>query len=246
MIISFLSPAWWGVMLLGVIAIILNYEFTKHKTREQKLNFLFWLSIASIVFLTVYKIWLFIDKGYDAEFFNELPINLCNLSLFFSCYAAKKDSKKAQAFMFYCCTLGAIMALCMPCDGFYDVPVYLLRCIGYWGFHILVLIICISYVAIGVYRPKIRDILPSCIILLIVVAFAHGCNVLLRSTVYSEANYCFTYGIEGNFLTETMMKIIPYPFIYEFAFIIPVVVVNIIMCWIANLPSKLRKKSETV
>ena len=243
LLISVFSPIWFLEMLLIPLALWLLTRSLRRKSREEKLRALWLFSIYAIVYLVVYKTILFLDSGYDAQFFNELPINLCNLSLFFALIAARKDCRFLQAFLFYICPLGALMALLMPCDGFYDVPFWLPRCIGYWGFHLAVPVLSLAFTTSGLYRPRYRDIPAALGVLLGIALFDHGVNVLLRPSLCPEANYCFTFGIEGNPLTEFLMRLIPVPALYLLPLMIPAALVLCAMCWLANLPYRKNAKA---
>lgn len=234
MIISVFSPTWFFAVALGLAVLILLSLLMQKKPREQKLHFMKVLSGAGLVFLLAYKVWIFFDPGYDAVFFDELPLNLCNIALVISYFAAKKDQRLLQAFLFYVSTLGAAMALLTPSEGFYDVPLYLARCIGYWGFHLLVLVISIGYVTLGIYQPRLRDIPYACLMLATLGALAHGCNTLLRATVSPTANYFFTYGINGNFITDALLRLIPRPFIFMLPLLLPLALVDCLMCLLAK------------
>lgn len=235
MIISVFSPAWFFTIVSGVAVLALLSLLMRNKSREQKLHFMEVLSGLGLIFLLAYKIWIFFDPGYDAIFFDELPLNLCNISLIISYFAAKKDQRQLQAFLFFISTLGAAMALLMPSEGFYDVPIYLARCIGYWGFHLLVLVISIGYASLGIYQPHLRDIPYACLILAALGALAHGCNALLRATVSPTANYFFTYGIEGNFITDALLRLIPCPFIFMLPLLPLLALVDCLMCLLAKI-----------
>ena len=235
MIISVFSPVWFFTIVLGVAVLVLLSLLMRNNSREQKLHFMKVLSGAGIVFLLAYKVWIFFDPGYDAIFFDELPLNLCNIALVISYFAAKKDQRQLQAFLFFISTWGATMALLMPSDGFYDVPIYLARCIGYWGFHLLVLVISIGYVSLGIYQPRLRDIPYACLMLAGIGALAHGCNTLLRATVSPTANYFFTYGIEGNFITDGLLRLIPCPFIFMLPLLLLLALVDCLVCLLVKI-----------
>ena len=236
--ITVFGPVWIAMLVIFEAAVVVFCTRSKDKSREWKLTFMRRLSLFAVVFLLAYKTWLLFDPGYETNFLREIPLNLCNLSLPISYFAAKKEKKALMAFLYYCCTLGAILALVMPEVGFYDVPIYLPRCIGYWGFHMIALNLGILYVALGLYQPKIRDIPAAMLVLVCVGLFCHLCNYLLRTYLNSNANYCYTYGLEGNPLTELLMKYIPIPFVYLLPMTVPLAAVDCGLCALANIGGK--------
>lgn len=214
MILSVFSPSWFIIMALCAGFCVGIPLFFRGKTQEERENFLYKLSLFTIGFFILYKIWLFCDPTYDTSIWEELPTNLCNVGTLLMPLAIKKDVRWLRGLIFFDCPLGGLMALLMPSEGFYDVPVYLLRNIGYWGTHSLILILSLSLVTLGIYRPRFSDI-PKSIAALFTLAFLnHILNTVLRATVCAESNFCFTYGIEGNPVTEWMMKLIPVPFLF--------------------------------
>lgn len=227
MILSVFS-FWWFVIIAFCVGLCVGIPlFFRSRPPKEKQDFLFKLSLFTIVFFTLYKIWLFLDPTYETSIWEELPTNLCNVAVLCMPLAVKKDWTWLRALLFFECPLGGVMALLMPSEGFYDVPVYLLRNIGYWGTHILVVVLCVSLVTLGIYRPKFKDI-PLAIGALFTLAFLnHILNTILRATVCAESNFCFTYGIEGNPVTELMMKLIPVPFLFLLPAAIPLFFVNL-------------------
>ena len=240
MIISVFSPLWFALLgaciaVLAVVSLIM-----RGKSREKRLRFIKRFSVGLMIWFVIYKAWIILapGPGFETTFFEELPLALCNLAMFFAYFGAKKDIRPLQALLYFCCTLGALMALLMPSENFYDVSVLMPRCIGYWGFHYGVLFLCLSFVTMGVYRPRMKDVPVALLLLLLTITFCHGCNLLLRGTVCPEANYGYTFGIEGNPIMEFLLKLIPYPLLFEFPLLIPVAPVCCLMCKLANLGKK--------
>lgn len=236
--LSVFNPVWLAVIALAPVVIILITLCLKKKSAVQKQQFLEKLILGTLVFFVLYKIWLFLDDGYDTHFFEELPINLCNLGLLTAYPAIRKNIRPLKAFLYFCCTLGAVMALLMPSEGFYDAPIWYLRMIGYWGTHLLVLIIPILMVTLGLYRPRLKDIPAALLLLLCVALIGHLANFLLRPSICPDTNYCFTYGIEGNPVTELLMRYIPIPFVYLLPMLIPLYLVDCGLCALAALSRK--------
>ena len=234
MIISVFNPVWCCVIALAPIFILAVTFAGRQKTDAQKQRFLVRLSLVTLLLLVVYKIWLLIDPTYETSIWEELPLNLCNLATLLMVPAVRRNSRLLKAFLYYCAPLGAIMALVMPSEGFYDVPVYLLRCIGYWISHLLVLIVPILLVTLGSYRPRFRDIPAALLLLLGLALVAHGANCIIRPSICPETNFFFTFGIDGNPVTGLLMQLIPIPFVYLLPMLLPLAAVDCGLCALAG------------
>lgn len=207
--------AWWFVFLaLTVGGLILSRLLLGKKSRKTQLRFLLFTGIAVFVYLAVYKVCLSLDTTYDFSWWNELPLNLCNLAPIFLILAAAFDKKPLFSYLYFNCTLGALVALAAAEVEFIDVKLLSARGLGYWGFHFLVLFLALAPIVIGTYRPRYRDILPSAGLIFLSAAIAHVINVLMRATVYEKANFFFTFGLEGNPIAEPLYNLLPVPLLW--------------------------------
>lgn len=222
MIISVFSPLWFCVIAVGVLLAVFLRQLLLKKDRKVRLNVLEKLSLVTAAFWILYKTSLSLDPTYDFKFFNELPLHLCNICTVFCLVAARKDNKTLQAFVYYISALGALLACLTPDSSFVGISVLQPRAIGYWLYHILMMVIPISFVTLNIYRPVLKDILRSFAILLGIALVTFLINLLLRATVYPEANYCYSFGMEGNLITDTLQKFIPIPVLYLVPMLIPV------------------------
>lgn len=213
MIASF--SVWWFVLLAMTVAgLILARTVLKNKPRERQLRFLLITGIAVFAYLLVYKICLSLDTTYDFSWWNELPLNLCNLAPIFLIFAAAFDRKPLFSYLYFNCTLGALVALAAAEVEFIDVKLLSARGLGYWGFHFLVLFLALAPIVIGTFRPRYRDILPTAGMLFLSAAIVHVVNVLMRATVYEKANFFFTFGLEGNPIAEPLYGLLPVPLLW--------------------------------
>ena len=242
MLLTVFSFPWFCIAALCAAITAILPLLLRKKTRDEKRDFLYKLSMGTLAFFLLYKLWLFADPTYETTIFEELPANLCNIALILMPLAVKADSRELMGLLFFECPLGGLMALLTPSEGFYDVPVFLLRNVGYWGTHIMVIVLCLSLVTLGIYRPKLSDIPMSVLILFVLALFNHGFNTALRATVCADSNYFFTYGIEGNPVTELMMEWIPYPFLYLLPAAVPLGLVNLGFYGLAKLGQRKKEK----
>lgn len=171
----------------------------------------------------VYKYYLSIDPEYnlltaDREGFNwwnELPMHLCNINMTLIPIAVLRKSRPLMNFCFFIAPLGAMMALAMPTAGFSGYSLLLPRMLGFYGTHFMIVIEGLAIVTLGLYRPEYRD-LPATFLAAVVLTFIIFLfDTLLRFTgIYSRANYFYTYETEGNALLNLFHSWIPIPFLY--------------------------------
>lgn len=240
MIVSLFSLTWLISFALVTAFGVVSCIMLNRKDMAERRIFFERLSIAVAAFFIFYKAWIiWWDPGYTTNIWRELPFNLCNISILLFYPAVHFDLKHIRAFLFYCCTLGVVMALLMPSKGFYGYPIYTFRTFAYLYTHLFLLIMSNMLVALDLYRPSYSDIIPSVILITLYALFAHGLNALFRvSGLAPDVNYCFTYGIEGNPVTELMMKYIPYPYLFLVPFALPLGLFNCLMCFVCNLIKK--------
>ncbi len=183
------------------------------------------LYAVTLVLFFVYKIWLNFDREYDRileqagqvgfNFMDELPLNLCNINLILIIIGLEKRARPILGFTFFFGTLGALMALVMPCAGFDCYNLFLPRMLGYYVTHFVIALQMPLLAGLNLYRPKFRDILPAFGTLLLLTACMTGVNHLFRTNGISPtSNYFFSYDPNGNFILELFYSWLPYPGLY--------------------------------
>lgn len=206
------------ILILIVVSLIMRKRSEKAKRALIAVT-----AILTFIGFFVYKYYISIDKEYDAitqnmggfNWWGELPLHLCNINLILIPIAVITMKKPLLSFCFFVAPIGALMALLMPANGFSGYSILLPRMIGFYGIHFIIIILALSIVTFGLYRPKFRD-LPFTILTLLLVALAvFGINMILRATgLHPKANYFFSVETEGNFLLEIFHRWIPVPFLY--------------------------------
>ena len=222
MIISPFNPVFFGLLFLAIAGIVLVSLIFRNRSEKSKSIFLLTFCALNIVFFVFYKCFLSIDKEYliaenldKFNWFNELPLHLCNINMFLIPIGVLKKSKPLLGFSFYLAPLGAFMALIFPESTFCGYPLFMPRILGFYFTHIMIIMSGILIATLGFYRPKFKD-LPAITLTFILIAFgAHLINTLLRHTVCSYANYFFTYDTSGISLLNLFRKLINIPFLYE-------------------------------
>ncbi len=241
------APLWFVFLAVAVLLLPLSRYLLKDASKEKKSRVLLFLGIFVLLYLAVYKIALSRDTTYDFSWWNELPLNLCNLAPIFLIFASALDCKPLYAYLYLNCSLGAIVALVVPEAEFVGAPLLSARGLGYWGFHFLVMFLALVPIVLGVYRPKLRDVWVSGCLLFLSACVMHGVNALMRATVYEKANFFFTYGLEGNALADLLYGILPVNLLWLLLMTPVYAAVGCLMVLVVRLAGgkKEKKKKET-
>jgi len=224
MIIAPFNFTYCSVALFFVLfaaAFIMIFRNKPDKTRRYALAALY---TAALVIFFAYKISLAFDTEYHNlitggtfTFLNELPLNLCNIILVTMPIAVLTMSRPLLAFNFFCSFAGPIAALIMPGNGFEAYSILLPRMMGYYVTHYIAFMAGVLLAALGIYRPKIKDILPATLILIAISIVVFGINILMRNTGANPyANYFYTVDPEGNFILEFFHNLVPVPYVFAF------------------------------
>ena len=216
-------------MAMIVASIVGIWYFRNRLPTKENQKFLAKLAAFTVLYLAGYKTLLAFSPDFEFAFWNELPLQPCNVVAVLAIPAALSRGRIGRLLKEFCFYGGIVftpVALVMPVDGFSGVPLLSVNAIGFYGFHGLVLVLSVSFGTLKVYRPEWRDIPGVLLILLLLALPVHGVNMLLRATVYPEANYFYTYGLEGNSVLEGLKSWIPIPLVYE----LPLLLVMGILC----------------
>lgn len=244
MIISVFNWVWFALMGITALAIVGITRLYKDKTREQKLTFLKWFSVISFVLWILYKYGLYADPTFEFIFWKELPFQPCNTMMWLAIVAAFFDVTIIMDYGFYAGVASALLAILMPETGFYDIPFFSVRSLGFYGTHVLVIMMGVLYVSMGLTKVSYKNALRSIIFAVCMACVMHVMNTVIRLTVCSEASYYFTYGNEDNFILDTIKHVIPVNLIY----LIPVFALAyglfVLETLLFTLPSKLKGKGK--
>ena len=179
--------------------------------------------ILTLIGFFVYKYCLSIDADYDRiqsdmggfNWWGELPFHLCNVNMILIPIAVLTKKRPLLSFCFFVGPLGATLALVMPGNGFDGYSILLPRMIGYFGTHFMIVILALSIVTFGFYRPRFRDIPMTALTLAAVAFVAFLISLLFRVTgLNAFANYFYTMDPEGNPVLTIFQRLIPVPYLY--------------------------------
>ena len=197
------------ILLVIVVALIGNKLDIKDRN-----TLLLGYSIFLYITLRIYKFCLRYCEGFEYNYWNELVCYICSQS---SIMCLLGCIFKSQTIMAYCVTVGsvgALLALIMPEEYFENSKPFSLAAIGFFGWHSLLIVGCVSFFTLGLYTPELKDCLPATLWLLVLTMISHLTNIFLRKTkIFKEANYANTY-IPENVIFTKLYKKIPIPFVY--------------------------------
>ena len=233
---------WWFIFLFLVVGgLLLCRRLFRNRSRRAKCLFIAAVSLFTLVYWILYKVALSMDPEFEFIFWAELPLHLCNVCMILAAIAAWKDIRILQGVCYFGCSIGAVLAVLTPSEGFSPAVLLSAKGLGYWGFHFLVLFICLAFVVLEVYQPRWIDVPLSCAALYGITVPIFLINLLLRATVYPEANYFYTYGLPGNPISEMFYDLIPVPLLCGIPFILLFMAVDVLLI-LPTCPWKRQKK----
>ena len=223
MIMRPFTPLFFALTALFLALLIIASLLLRRKSERVKALILSCACGVTLLGFIAYKYFISIDRDYALitagmggfNWWGELPLQLCNINMLLIPLAVLKRWRPLLSFCFFVAPLGALMALIMPSNGFDGYSILLPRMIGYYFTHYMIFIEGLAIAALGLFRPRFRD-LPMTVLALLVIAFIiFGVNMLLRVTgLHPKANYFFSVETEGNPLLELFYRWIPVPFLY--------------------------------
>lgn len=237
LIIKPFNGVFWCLLALVAAAVLLIGRAGRGMTEWRRARLLIALCACNIVIFFVYKGFLSVDRefveisGIDRfNWFNELPLQLCNINMFLIPLGVLWKKRPVLGFSFFIAPLGALMALVFPEQPFCGYSLLTPRVLGFYLTHALLIVCGLSVLALGFYRPNPKDYPGIVSTFLILGLLAHGVNTLMRAAVCPHANYFFTYGADISIL-NILWRMIPVPFVYE----LPLVLVLIAYMALVNL-----------
>ncbi|MBP5303918.1 MAG: YwaF family protein [Clostridia bacterium] len=253
MIIKPFNACHLGLLAFVVVAIAVISLLLKNKSEKTKKIVLISLCAFNVIVFFVYKVALSLDQEFltakqiDAfNWFDELPLQLCNINMFLIPLGLLWKKRAILSFSFYLAPLGALMAMIFPEPMFQGYDFFVPRICGFYMTHAIIILCGILIATLGFYRPQFKDFPWIALTFILLALGALLFNFILRATgLCSFANYFFTCEDGGVSLLHLFWSWIPIPFIYELpALVILFVYVEIITCAF-KLFEKKEKKEES-
>ena len=178
------------------------------RSMDERYRLVLWLSIAKLIILRLYKFSLKNIRD-DYNYYNELPCYLCNQSTLLCILASVTRSIPVMAFCVSVGTLGAVLAYVMPDSYNRDQLVFSKQAYGFYGYHGLLIVTCLSFYTLRLYEPVLKDCLWAPVGTMILAGIGHMINTYLRKTgLNKKSNYVYTY-IPENKILQTMWNLFP-------------------------------------
>ena len=211
--IKVFGAGWWFYAVLTALGLFLLTFFGRKLPYEGRLRLILVLSIIELIILRIYKFSLkHIRSSYN--YFNELPCYLCNQSTLLCIIAAATGNRHIMAFCIIIGTLGAILAFVMPDSYNKDQLFYSAQAVGFYGYHGLLIMTCLSFYTLKVYEPDLKDALWNMLMIFVLASIAHLVNYIFRKTgLNPESNYVFTYHPD-NIILEKLYGLFPVKLLY--------------------------------
>lgn len=218
------NPLFFAAFGAFILLLVIASLILKNRSEKTKKIVLITACILTFIGFFVYKYYLSLDAEYDAilkargdrfTWWNELPLQLCNINMMLIPIAVATKSRGLMSFGFFMAPLGALMALLSPVVGFNGYLIFLPRMLGFYGTHFMIIIEGLALATLGFYRPKFRDFPKTILTVVILLLVISGFNMLLRvAGLYDHANYFFSIEPEGVSILELFWSWIPVPVLY--------------------------------
>ena len=237
--------------LCAIITIVISLIFSKKDEKVRKITILSCCAFNFLLFI-VYKIVLatepatLVSHGYQFIIWEELPLHLCNISLFLVPIGILINNKKLLAYGFYIAPLGAFMAVCSPSPEFIGESIFEFYNIGFYFTHLNIIIVGVLLVTLGFFKPSFKELLFLNIYAICIACGIFILNLCLRGLTGADVNYFYTVHDGGVSLLKVFWSIIPVPLLY-LIFAIPILNVY---CLLVTLPFHLydrhKRKKELI
>lgn len=224
MTIKAFNETYFLVLFIGLIIIVLFTVFLKKKSYETKRKVLLGYCLFNIILYFIYKGALMMPRaeyskyGYEFNIWLELPLQLCNISMFLVPIGILLNKGKISQFLkgygFFVAPLGAFMAITSPEPLFNGTSLLEFYNIGFYFTHLNILCYGILLVTLGFYRPsyKAMPLMVGFIFILSIVIY--GADKLLSLIGGVTVNYFFLVNPGGVSILESFWKIIPCEYFY--------------------------------
>ena len=204
---------WWGYVVMTLLGLLLVTMIGRGMDLSSRYRFVLILSILEYIILRLYKHSLKNIRN-DYNYFNELPCYLCNQMTILCIIASVTRSVPVMSYVVSIGTLGAILAFTMPDSYNRDQLVFSTQAYGFYGYHGLLIITCLSFYTLGLYHPEPKDCIWAAVGTFLLAVLAHFINAYLRKTgLNPRSNYVFTYDPD-NAILKTFYKILPVKLFY--------------------------------
>ena len=247
-IIKPFNTVFLSLLALAVLFCVFFVRISRKKSlTERRKAVIIMYSIVFVIYM-LYKYALSIDAQYSAlrmsngygafNWFDELPLHLCNINIILVVIALLVNSKAMLGFSFFSSFLGAIAAILIPPAEFVGFSIMMPRMMGYYLTHFFVLLILPILSGLDLYKPSYSDIRPVLTAFCITTIIITGINIIfIKTGLDINCNYFYSMDPNGISVLEALYNIIPIPWVYQLPLLIIIVPYMLILTYCFNLKS---------
>lgn len=219
------NAVYFGVFAIFALLFTIGVIVLRKKDEKTRARVLAVAMFITLLFFFWYKFMLSRDEEFsqltDAagigkfNWWGELPLQLCNINMILVPIAALTRKRPLLCFSFFMGPLGAFLALAMPSAGFEHYSILLPRMIGFFGNHWMVFFGSLALGALGLYKPKYKDLFLTAVSAAVILVIIFLLNVFFRETGLNvHSNYFFANDPETNSILQMFYRWIPVPCLY--------------------------------
>ena len=228
------------VLMPVIIFVSANHFLAKYDERKKRASLLFICCFNAALYLS-YKIVQVTAPGFDFDLFTHLPLHFCNINLILIPLAVYTKNKYLMAYQLYFGVPLAGLALVTVYPAFLSTSLSEFLTFVYFFYHSMLLVLPLLLVKFKLFTPSFKIVWQPALLLIALTFMMHVVNVVFRATgIAGEANYFFTFGLEGDFFTELLKRIVP----FNFFFLLPALLLFAPYVFLITLPFHLSAKAN--
>jgi len=121
------------------------------------------------------------------------------------------NKEPLYSFCFYVGIVAGFMAILSPVGALKEMELFSPLMTGFYVVHCMLYLLGILLAALKLYKPTYRSALLAVLYLEILTSIIYVINLLLRNTVYEEANFFFLFSTGGSPYLEALHGLDPGP-----------------------------------
>lgn len=212
--LQYFNIAHFILMSFVPLLIIVLYFSFRHTSEKTKFWVILIVCIVNFIMYFSYKI-VYCIATPEINIWNELPIHLCNLNLFFMPIALIYKNRYFFGYFYFVGMIASLSGIVFFGSVFLGYNAFSYVVLIYFIYHALLIVVSLLIIVFGFYKPRFNDILVALIMLAILAISLHIINIVFRVTNICEtANYLVTFPQENNIGTDFLYNLIPVPLLY--------------------------------
>lgn len=223
-IISPVNTVWLCFAGLFVLLSIPVYYLLRRKPAQIRRRGLLIMAAANLALFCLYLLWFQYQPGAPFLSWAILPLNLCNLVTVLFVVALATNKKSLYCFCFYVGIAAGFMAILSPVGVLEQMQLFSPLMIGFYVVHCMLYLLGISLATLKLYKPTYRSALLAVLYLEILTGVIYAIDLLLRNTVYKEANFFFLFETGESSYLKMLHGLFPVPPFTMMLSVLPVAV----------------------